>query len=116
MAFFIANIRGSYTKAIMVRTTRLVFGLIGTFRTKMKNAKDPRIEEVQIPRDMQKWSPSLALLAGGLVPGQGVVNHFAIGLTRGRQETSSYVPFVTGDLAAEPWMPAGPAFPRAREQ
>ena len=109
--FAIANLRKKYCGANMVKCARLVLDLLETFQTKMENAKDPKIEEVQIPRAMTKWPPSLASLSGILVPGQDMVNFFTIELTRGQQETPTYIPFVTGDLLSGPWMPFGHPFP-----
>ena len=87
-----------------------------TYQTKMKNAKGPRIEEAQIPREMTRRAPSLACLAGILAPDQDMVNHFTIELTRGMNEVPTYTPFVTGDLSADPWIPGDPLYTRARDQ
>ena len=81
----------------------------------MKNAKDPRIEEVLLPREMEKWTSSLAKLTGVLVPGQDVVNHFTIELARRRNEIPAYTHFVAGVLREDLWMPSDPPFVRAHE-
>ena len=44
----------------------------------------------------------MSTLAGALVHGQDMANHFAMELTRGLNETPSYTPFATGDLSAGP--------------
>ena len=75
---------------------------------KMKHAKGPRIADVQIPTQMKKWALSLGLFAGILSPGQDMVNHFALELTRGGLEISPHTPFATGDLSSTPWVPSGP--------
>ena len=100
----------------MVKSTRLVLGLVDAFQTKMKNSKDPRIEEVQIPRAMEKWAPSLTQLSGILIPGQEMVNFFTNELARGQKGVPAYTPFVTCDLTSEPWVPLGPASPRSHDQ
>ena len=56
----------------------------------MKNAKDPKIEEAIIAREMEKWASSLARLSGFLAPDQDVANHFAIELARGKQGNPTY--------------------------
>ena len=114
-AFFVASLRkmaGKKTSAIGVR---LVLGPLGVSHTEMKNAKDPRIEEIEIPTQMKKWSPSMTNLAGYLTPDQDMVNFFTVELTRGEMEAPPYTPFVTGGLAAAPWMPNEPIFDRAHE-
>ena len=112
--YFISNLKKQ--KGCTATSARLALDLVETFQTKMKNAKDPRIEEVQIPREMTKWNPSLASLTGILVPDQDMVNHFTIELTRGRNEVPAYTPFVTGDLSADPWIPGDPLYTRAHDQ
>ena len=114
--FFIASLRKHNTKPTQVKSTRLALELIESFQTRVKNSKDPRIEEVQIPREMTKWAPSLSKLAGILVPDQDMVNHFTIELTRGLNEVPAYTPFVTGDLSGDPWLPTEPPFVRAHDQ
>ena len=112
--YFIANLKKH--KECSATGARLVLDLLAIFQTKMKNATDPRIEEIQIPREMTRWSPLLSSLTGVLVPDQEMVNHFTIELTRGENETPTYTPFVTGDLAADPWIPSDPLFKRAHDQ
>ena len=75
-AFFIASLRKHNTKPTQVKSTRLALELIKTSQTRMGNSKDPCIEEVQIPREMARWNPSLATLAGLLVPDQEMAKPF----------------------------------------
>ena len=112
--FFIANLRKKNTQADMIKPTHLVLGISQSFQTTLENAKDPKIEEAIIPREMKNWTPSLTHLGGLLVPGQDMVNHFTIELTRGQHVAPSYTPSATGDMAAEPWMPKDPVFPRSQ--
>ena len=106
--------RKNNTKPTPVESTRLARELIETFQTKMNNSKDPRIEEVQIPREIARWEPTFPTLAGVNVPGRDMANHFAIELARGVGAIPSYTPFATGDLSADPWVPTDPAFARAQ--
>ena len=85
--YFIANLKKN--KECSATGARLVLDLLAIFQTKMKNATDPRIEEIQIPREMTRWSPQLANLAGILVPDQEMVNRFTIELTRGERERNA---------------------------
>ena len=59
--------------------------------------------------------PSLASLAGILVPGQEMVNHFSIDRARGLNEVPPYIPSATGESAGGPWMPTDPAFTRSHD-
>ena len=85
--FSIATLRKTNTRPSLRKSTRLSLDLIETFQTKTNNSKDPRIEEVQIPREMARWGPSMSSFTGVLVPGQDMVYHFTIELDRCRNET-----------------------------
>ena len=111
----IANLRRRHSKTSTIKSTRSALDLTETIQAKMKNANGYRVEEVQIPRAVGKWTPAFSDLAGILVPDLDVVNHFAIELTRLKQELPAYTPFVTGDLSATPWMPSDPAVTRAHD-
>ena len=115
MTFFIASLRKNNTKPTLVKSTRLALELIEIFPTNMKNSKDPRIEEVQIPREMAQWETSMSSLSGALVHGQEMVNHFTIELARGLNEIPSYTPFATGNLSGGHLVPTEPASTRAQE-
>ena len=45
-----------------------------------------------------------------------MVNFSTIELARRQQEAPTYIPFATGDLLSDPWMPFDPSFSRAHEQ
>ena len=55
--FFIAHMRKKYPGPNMAKCTRLAIDLLETFQTKMKNARGPKIEEAQIPREVKKRPP-----------------------------------------------------------
>ena len=85
-AFTIARFRKQQTLASTAKCARLVLGLIETFQMEMGNAKGPRIEEVRIPREMERLSPSLARISGVLLPDQDMVNFLLLirpGASRG---------------------------------
>lgn len=115
-AFFISNLRRHHSKTNSIKRTRLSLGMIETFQAEMKNAKDPRIEELQIPREIAKWAPSFADFSGILVPDQEMVIRPTIELARGRQELPAYTPFGAAELSAQPWMPSDPAAARPHEK
>ena len=111
--FLVNNLRKMTGGNGMLKDTKLVLDLIEVFQTKMKNSKDPKIEEIHIPTRMKKWCPALGDLGGILIPDQEMVNYFTIELTRGMNEVPPYYPFVTGLLHEHPWAPSDPAFVRA---
>ena len=106
--FPIASLGKNDTKPARSKSARLSLELVDAAQTKMKNSKGPRIEEVQIPREMARWAPSMAALTGALVHGRDIANHFAIELPRGLNESPSRSPCATGDQSAGPWVPTAP--------
>ena len=114
-AFFVASLRKMAGNHTSIVGGRLVLDLLEVPHMRVKNAKGPLIEDVQIPTKMKKWAPSLALLAGIWTPGQEMANHFAIELTRGDLEIPPYTPFLTAGLSTTPRRPSGPAFGGSRE-
>ena len=111
--FFVNNLRKMTGGTGVIKDTKLVLDIIEIFQTRMKNSKDPKIEEIQIPIKMKKWCPALSDLSGVLIPDQDMVNFFTIEMTRGQNEVPPYHPFVTGQLHENPWTPADPSFVRA---
>ena len=97
---------------------RLIADLFDTYPLSAipKCATDtPRIEELTIPKEMKNWKLGLSGLSGLLDPGQEMVNHFTLEITKALQKRPTYRPYVIPDLSKEPWRPFYPAHAKALE-
>ena len=88
-AYFLSGIRKGRKSQPNSPELRLMVGLFdgyGVSAIPKSWTDNPRIEELTIPKAMKSWLLGISRLPGILAPGQEMVNHFALELTKARQK------------------------------
>ena len=114
---FTRGLRNDRRERTKVKDIRL---LIGLFEfpppySKKEGEKDPNYVEVRIPSVMERWKPDLSMVPASFGHSQEMVNVFALGYAKGRQEVPPYKPFATVDLTKAPWATREPAHIKHQE-
>ena len=110
--YYLADLRRGRGHRKPLKELRLTLEIFALFPIQ-KDEEKPRYEEVTIPVKLRRWAPSLQDLKGLLLPDQDECNHFSFELAKGRCKKPPMIPFITGELHKQPWMPPQEAHSRA---